>query len=105
MKDTPQSRQLCDGVADVLSELAMDAEQLGASLCADPQVTENHAVQLQSIDLFAQTLHQLAEVLASEQPVSAADNVRLEKLRARLIGLTKAPPEIGEDVTFEVPFD
>lgn len=88
MKDTPQTRGFCNGLANILDELANDAERLGASLCSDPQVTANHMVQLQGIDLLAQNLRQLSEVLAADLPISAADNIRLDDLRSRLLEMT-----------------
>ncbi len=77
-------------MASILDELADDAEHLGASLCSDPQITANHMVKLQSIDLLAQTLRQLSEVLAADTPISAADNIRLDDLRSRLLAMTHA---------------
>lgn len=81
-------------IADVLGELADDAESLGADLCANPQITADHMVQLQGIDLFAQTLRQLSDVLAADNPMQFASEVKLEELRSRL--LVGEPLEVSE---------
>ncbi len=93
MKDTPKARGFCNRMAIILDELAEDAEQLGANLCADPQITAGHMVQLQGIDLLAQNLRQLSEVLAADAPISAADNIRLDDLRSRLVAMTQIDPD------------
>lgn len=85
-----RSADLRTTIAEVLYEMAEDAERLGAGLCVDPQITANHGVELQGIDLFAQTLRQLSVVLAAESPCNSASNVTLEELRSRLVTAAQA---------------
>ncbi len=72
-------------VAQVLTELAEDVEDLGSGLCANPLITAEHMVELQGIDLFAQTLRQLSDVLAANDPAVGAAQIKMEKLRDRIL--------------------
>lgn len=81
-------------IADVLTELADDAEDLGTTLCANPVIAADHMVQMQGIDLFTQTLRQLSDVLAADDPAHVVSSVNLETLRERL--LIGAPLEVTQ---------
>ena len=85
MSDTEHSQALLTAIAQVLFELAGSAEDLGEALGADPTVLAQHHVQLQHIDLFSQTLCQLADILASQKPASALNDLRLDGLRVELL--------------------
>ncbi len=84
MSDTGHSTELLAEISQILKDMAESSEDLGADLSANPQVLDNHMVQLQRMDLFAQTLSQLATVLATEHPDQAVCEVRLDQLRHQL---------------------
>ncbi len=78
------STALLAEISQILKDMAESSEDLGADLSANPQVLDNHMVQLQRIDLFAQTLSHLANILAAEHPDLAVGEVRLDQLRHQL---------------------
>lgn len=84
--------------ADVLSELSGEVEALGASLCADPQVTACHINTLQQIDIIAQKLQGLANLLAADCPVSAVSDLSLESLRDRFDHLAVKDGEQAQQI-------
>lgn len=90
MSKPGHSPDLLKAIAEVLGELAMEVETLGATLCADPQMVANHMDQLQGIDVAAQTASHLAAVLNSDHPEDALDDIRLEALRHRLMAFAQA---------------
>jgi ABC-type transporter Mla subunit MlaD len=80
----PHSRQLLSGIAEQLSELATESEQFGLVLCSDAAVAGRYLVQLQQIDRLAQSLRELANVLAAPSPDAAVAGIRLGDLRLAL---------------------
>lgn len=70
-------------VADILVELAVDIEDLGARLCNDPNVITNHLGQLQAIDLIAQKQRWLSTMLRADCPLTAVDTIGVEALKQR----------------------
>ena len=94
------SLRLLGGVAEILEELAAEVEQLGETLCADPDVIGRHFGQLQGIDLIAQTARQLGMLVGSDNPAAALGDVRLEALRHRLHDLV-LPTNTGDMVPFD----
>jgi hypothetical protein len=70
-------------VADVLTELATEIEELGTSLCMDPAILTSHMATLQSIDLIAQKQRWLATLLQADCPLSAVQTIGVEALKAR----------------------
>lgn len=64
-----------------LQAIAIQAEDLGAELCADPDVVTRHLTALQTIDWLAQNISQIAAVIAADDPASAVDNVQLAELK------------------------
>ncbi|MAY20929.1 MAG: hypothetical protein CL955_09960 [Erythrobacteraceae bacterium] len=67
-----------------LRAIALQAEDLGAELCGDPDVVQRHLTALQSIDRLAQNISQIAAVIAADDPVSAIDDVQLAELKELL---------------------
>ena len=67
-----------------LMHLAGELEVLGAALCADPALAEDHLAHLQKIDWCAQSLIQLALVIEAPDPLSAVERITLGDLRDRL---------------------
>lgn len=84
MSERELDNQLILNTVMVLDELATDIERIGAGLCCDTDIIERHAVQLQGIDVLAQTARNLAEVLRSDCATTAISNVSLESLKMRL---------------------
>lgn len=70
-------------VADVLQELAGEIENLGTSLCTDPDVLQRHIGTLQAIDLIAQKQRWLATLLQADCPLDAVNTIGVETLKAR----------------------
>jgi len=70
-------------VADVLIELAGEIEELGTTLCVDPNILMQHMATLQSIDLIAQKQRWLATLLQADCPLSAVNTIGVEALKAR----------------------
>lgn len=80
----PHPPMLLAGIAARLATLAEDAEQFGLVLCSDAEVAGRYLVQLQQIDRLAQSLREVAEVLAASDPAAAVANIRLGELRIAL---------------------
>ncbi len=72
-------------LAAALLQLAGEIEVLGAALCGDQSVAEQHLGSLQSIDWCAQSLIQLALVLSAADPAQAVHQVTLGTLRDQLL--------------------
>lgn len=89
MSEARHSPALLKAIAHKLNDLAGSAEDLGVALTSDPQIVSDHHVQLQKIDVFCQTLDQLADVLAAEAPEIAVDQVRLHRLRSELLASSR----------------
>lgn len=77
------SRLVALGTAEMLAELSCEVEALGSALCADPAIAARNMAALQAIDLMAQKLCGLAEVLAAECHATALARLRLDCLRER----------------------
>ena len=80
----PHSPGLLGGIADQLSDLALEAEDFGLVLCSDAAVAGRYLVQLQQIDRLAQSLRELARVLSAHDPDAAVASICLGSLRADL---------------------
>jgi hypothetical protein len=71
-------------IAGTLGALAGEAEDFGLTLCSDADIAARYLVQLQQIDRIAQSLRELARVLAADDPGEAVSGICLGDLRARL---------------------
>lgn len=80
----PHSSALLAGIADRLAALSEDAENFGMVLCSDSEVAGRYLVQLQQIDRLAQSLREIARVLASGDAESAVAGICLGELRGVL---------------------
>lgn len=80
----PHSPALLAGIAAHLGAFAEDAEAFGIVLCSDYDVATRYLVQLQQIDRLAQSLREMANVLAAEDPDAAVAAIRLGGLREAL---------------------
>ena len=60
-------------------------EQLGLTLCMDPQLTQAHLPALQSLDELGQRQTCLAQILRSSDMVGAVTQIPLDTLRDRMI--------------------
>ncbi len=80
----PHSAALLDAISARLGRFAEDAETFGIVLCSDPAVAGQHLVQLQQIDRLAQSLREMADVLAARDPAAAVAAIRLGDLRNAL---------------------
>lgn len=74
-----------EGAARELVDWSDKIEMLGATLCVDADIVAVHFEQLQGLDLLAQTLKELAKVIASPDPMDAAQKVCVHDLQQRLI--------------------
>lgn len=81
---TRHSAALLGGIASRLYAFADDAEGFGVVLCSDGQVAARYLVQLQQIDRLAQSLREMANVLAAAYPEAAVAEIRLGELRLAL---------------------
>lgn len=81
---SPHSPALLGGVAARLAGLAEEAETFGIVLCSDSDVAARHLVPLQQIDRLAQSLREMASVLAASDPEAAIAAIRLGDLRTAL---------------------
>lgn len=79
-----QTSELFLAAAARLRSIAIQAEDLGAELCGDPDVVTRHLTALQTIDWLAQNISQIAAVISAEDPASAVDNVQLAELKELL---------------------
>ena len=77
------TRLVALGTAEMLAEMSCEMEALGTSLCSDPGIASRNMATLQAIDLLAQKLCGLAEMLAADCPATALARVRLDCLRER----------------------
>lgn len=84
MTQLSHTKALLNGVANVLLEMALDVENIGANLCRDPAVLAEHFDQMQSVDVLAQTMRQIADVLQAPCALKGVSAVQLEGLRERL---------------------
>ena len=75
------SPALLAGIAARLGAFAEDAEAFGIVLCSDYDVATRYLVQLQQIDRLAQSLREMANVLAADEPAAAVAAIRLGDLR------------------------
>lgn len=75
------SPALLAGIAARLGAFAEDAEAFGIVLCSDYDVATRYLVQLQQIDRLAQSLREMANVLAADEPAAAVAAIRLGELR------------------------
>jgi hypothetical protein len=80
----PHSAALLGGIAKGLATFSEDAEAFGIVLCSDPEVAGRYLVQLQQIDRLAQSLREMANVLAAPDPDAAVAAIRLGDLRHAL---------------------
>lgn len=80
----PHSSALLTGIATRLADLAEDAEDFGVALCSDVDVAGRFLVQLQQIDRLAQSLREMARVLAAHDPDVAVAEICLGELRGAL---------------------
>lgn len=80
----PHSPALLAGIAAQLALLAEESEQFGTVLCSDAAVAASYLVQLQQIDRLAQSLREMASVLAACDPAAAVAGIRLGELRLAL---------------------
>lgn len=80
----PHSAALLAGIAGRLATFAEDAEAFGIVLCSDGDVAARYLVQLQQIDRLAQSLREMANVLAASDPDAAVAAIRLGELRHTL---------------------
>lgn len=71
-------------LAEELAYVSRLLESLGDDLCAEPLVVMRHAEKLQNLDLSAQVLGHVAELLVSDQPEQAIDAIGMGSLRKRL---------------------
>lgn len=81
---SPPPPRLQQAIAEILAQLAAEAEEFGVVLCMDPDFAGRYLQQLQHIDRIAQSLRELAEILSASDPKAAVDVVRLGALRALL---------------------
>lgn len=79
--------------AQVLAEMSLEIERLGAALCTDPSFAMHHVEELQAIDLIAQKQRSLAVLLEADCPKTALTGLGLDGLAGRLHNLVEAPPE------------
>lgn len=80
----PHSPTLLAGIAAQLAALAEESEEFGTVLCSDAAVAGRYLVQLQQIDKLAQSLREMAGVLAAPDPEAAVAGIRLGELRLAL---------------------
>lgn len=72
-------------IATMQRELGDEIEDLGAQICADPDLASRMIAQLQSFDLIAQKQRALGELLARELSEEAIAEVSLEAVQQRLL--------------------
>lgn len=82
--NAPHAAALLDAIAGRLARFAEDAEAFGIVLCSDSDVAARYLVQLQQIDQLAQSLREMANVLAARDPAAAVAAIRLGDLRSAL---------------------
>lgn len=84
LASAPHSPALLGGIAARLARFAEDAEAFGIVLCSDYDVATRYLEQLQEIDRLAQSLREMAGVLAAQDPKAAVAAIRLGELRQAL---------------------
>ena len=84
LASAPHSPALLGGIAARLARFAEDAEAFGIVLCSDYEVATRYLEQLQEIDRLAQSLREMAGVLAAQDPKAAVAAIRLGELRQAL---------------------
>jgi hypothetical protein len=77
----PPPPRLQQAIAEILAQLAAEAEEFGVVLCMDPDFAGRYLQQLQHIDRIAQSLRELTEILSASDPHAAVNAVRLGALR------------------------
>jgi hypothetical protein len=80
-RPSPPSPRLQQAIAETLAQLAGEAEEFGVVLCMDTDFAGRYLEQLQHIDRIAQSLRELADILAASDPLAAVSAVRLGALR------------------------
>ncbi|MBI1403701.1 MAG: hypothetical protein GC147_10845 [Porphyrobacter sp.] len=80
----PLAHPLMHEIAVTLGTLAGEAETFGTVLCGDADFAARHLGQLQQIDRIAQSLREIARVMAASDPAAAVTSICLGDLRARL---------------------
>lgn len=80
----PTSDPLRLQIAAELEEARARLEAMGSELAADPLVVLSHSVTLQSVDILAQTLQQIASVVGSDQPGDVVQGIGMAALKRRL---------------------
>ena len=97
MSHVSPARLVALGTAEMLAELSCEVEGLGTALCSDAELAGRHMASLQAIDLLAQKLCGLAELLAADCPATGLARLRLDCLRDRFSHLdiytTPAPQQ------------
>jgi hypothetical protein len=68
-------------VADILAEMSEDLEHLGATLCGNAAVANEHILELQVIDMIAQKQRALAELFRAECQKTAWAALNLDVLK------------------------
>ena len=71
-------------LAEELEYARRMVETMGDSLSADPGVVMRHMVSLQSVDIVAQILGHIANVVRSSDPEGAVERIGMSELKARL---------------------
>jgi hypothetical protein len=83
-RGAPHSPDLLAGIGAQLAALAEESENFGLVLCSDAGIAGRYLVQLQQIDRLAQSLREVAMVLAASDPDAAVTAIRLGDLRIAL---------------------
>jgi hypothetical protein len=83
MSHVTPNRLVTLGTAEMLAELSCEVESLGNALCSDADLVARHLSSLQAVDLIAQKLCGLAELLAADCAATGIARLRLESLRER----------------------
>ena len=71
-------------LAEELEYARRMVETMGDSLSVDPGVVMRHMVSLQSVDIVAQILGHIANVVRSSDPEGAVERIGMSELKARL---------------------
>jgi predicted regulator of amino acid metabolism with ACT domain len=68
-------------ISQQLVELGRSLEELGESLCADPELVASHMTALQEIDRIAQMQFAIAAIIAASDAEAACLRSPLERIR------------------------
>jgi len=79
-----EAERLLKAAASALQSIALEVEEMGLGLAADPDILARHMTSLQSIDEWSQHLSQLASVIAADDRLAAVDRVNLDHLKRKL---------------------